>query len=256
MHAIHRTAYAAALSILVGSMAGCDTAQTTTPSSSAGTQSAHATPSASAASGSKAEATPLSQSQLAAVLLTSRDVPALQRDAPSDHFGVVTLRYVADTGGPECNVFLNAINTPETTYHSLGEVDRGYQLAGPQGEVPIDTQMTTYSSAANAQRIVTDIRSSAKDCSNLHYTLNGNSLAYHNVTSMPLPTVGDDSTAIQATFTANNSAPVPVAMDMIRVGTVAVGVWVYDDPNPYPLLLQAAHAVADKIRQTEDPPSH
>jgi hypothetical protein len=235
MHTIQRAARAAALSLLIGALTGCAGTPSRTPS----VPNAH-----------KAMATPVSQSQLAAVVLTSADVPALQRNAASDHFGPVTLKYVADVGGFECTVLLNAINA-STAYHALVEVDRGYQLKDSGNEIQIETQTTGYSSAAIAQRLVTDARNSAKGCGNLHYTLNGISLALRNVIGLPLPTVGDDSTAVQATLIIRNSTPMPVAVDTIRVGAAVLGVWVYGDSAPSALLQQTAEAAAARLRQAE-----
>jgi len=251
MHAIRRTAYATALSIGVGATAACGGAGTTGPAASA----VHARAASSAPASNSEHKTPamlVSESQLkAAASLPLAEDPSLQTDPSSDHTGVVTLKYVVDVGGPKCTVFLNAVNESGLAYHSLAEVDSGYVLAGSSSGIQIETILTSYSSVANAQRVVDDTRASAKSCAKLHYTLNGQSLAMADITGMPLAEMGDDSTAIRASFSANSNAPMPMAADIIRVGTVVLGVYVYNDTNPSAVLRQVASLASAKLQFQE-----
>ncbi|WP_034090933.1 hypothetical protein [Streptacidiphilus albus] len=105
---------------------------------------------------------------------------------------------MADTGGPECTLFLNAVNVSGTHYRALDEVDRGYTMLGCPDKLPfeLETMMTGFASAADAQRVVTDTRSSGKNCPNIRFTLDSPVReAYQDVPPFSLPTVGDDATA-------------------------------------------------------------
>lgn len=256
MHTFRRAAYAAAVSMAVTVTAACGAGAKTTPAGSA--VPAHPAPSAPASSsGHKAPAT-VSESQLETVA-SLRD-PSFQADASANHTGVVTLKYLADVGGPECTVFLNAVNESGLAYHSLAEVDRGYDyhalavdkgLLAANSGVQIELILTSYASVADAQQVVGDLRTSAKSCAKLHYTINGQSLAMSNMTSMPLAAMGDDSTAVRASFSSNGNTPTPMAVDMIREGTVVLGVYLYNDTSPSRLLQEEASTAADDLQFQE-----
>jgi hypothetical protein len=170
----------------------------------------------------------VSEAQLKAASLSGTDVPSLQTDPSQDHTGVETLAHVADAGGMQCNVFLNAINTSKLAYHP-----------------------TSYPSTANAQRVIDDTRASAKSCASLRYTLRGNSLALSNIVALSLPKLGDDSTGAQGSLSANGNPGSPVAVDMIRVGSVDLSVYAYGDPSPTALLQLVATTAAAKLGYEE-----
>lgn len=257
MHAIRRTAYAASLSIVIGATAGCaaspakaPTTAAASPSGPATTQSATAgsNPPGAPAPAMTLTAGPLSQGQLEGVLLST--VSGLKRDPSSDGIGLDDVKYAAKSGGPECGVFLDAINQSATAYHPAAEVDLGYQLSGLQG-AEVTTLMTSYSSPATAQRVLDDARTGAEHCPDVTYVLNGNSLAYHDVTIVTNSGADGASTGFQATFSANGNAPTPVTMETFQVGTVALNVSVYNDPDPAGLLQKASGAAIDQLREIE-----
>jgi hypothetical protein len=254
MHTIRRTAYASALALAVGTTAACGSAGTTTRTASAtSARSASATATAGAAAGHRVPAAAVSQTQLEAASLSGPEVPGLQADQSGDHDGVDTMKFVAETGAPECTVLLNAVNASGLAYHSLAEVDRSYGLTSPPDATgfQIGTTLTSYASVAGAQRIVGDARASVKGCPSLRYTLNGNALAMNQVTALSLPTTGDDSTAVRAVFVADSNAPMPMVEEVIRVGTVVLCVYVYNDADPSALLQRVATAATAKLRHEE-----
>lgn len=195
----------------------------------------------------------MSEDALKAVTLSAADVPTLQPSPYDDNVAVNRRKYLADTGGPECTLFLNAVNVSGTHYRELDEVDRGYTVSGGpgKGSIQADTMMTGFASAADAQQVVTDARSSAKNCPNVRFTLTLDWETYQDVTVLPLPTVGDDATATQLTYNMRNGTPMPMAVDTIQVGTVVLSVWVYDAPDSSAALQQVATAAAAKLQQEE-----
>ncbi|QMU76916.1 sensor domain-containing protein [Streptacidiphilus sp. PB12-B1b] len=189
---------------------------------------------------------------LQSVLLTAGSlIPGLQRAPASDHLGVDTLKYAASTGGPACTVFLNALNGTADAYHSLAEADRGYQVGGSSGGIQLETMLIGYASAAQAQRVLTDLRNRTPQCPKVDYTLNGNALALTGISNLPLQKAGDDSVGVQASSAWNGGEPLLMAVDTVREGSVVISIWVSNDPAPAPLLQLASTAAVVDLLQAE-----
>lgn len=96
-----------------------------------------------------------------------------------------------------CTFFVTTVEFPPTLKRQRDDAATKGQVAREQIE----------SSAASAQRVVDDTRTSSKSCTSLHYTLNQNSIAFVNVTGMSLLRMGDGSAAAQPSMIANGNTP-------------------------------------------------
>ncbi|MGW3208642.1 sensor domain-containing protein [Streptomyces sp. NPDC001135] len=200
----------------------------------------------------RAQAVVLSEKQLNVVAFSDADFPLLKRAPRNDHTGVLSISYKADAGGPECTTFLNAQLTSGSYYHGLHEVDKGYTLTTTDRTVQLVSAAISYSSAREAERVITDARTSIKHCSNLRYRLRDYSFSFEEIASLPIPLTGDDSTAFQESWRLNGGKAQPWATELIRVGTVVVSVNATSSPDPIKLLRQTGKRAATELRHEEE----
>ncbi|MFF4041206.1 sensor domain-containing protein [Streptomyces sp. NPDC001816] len=193
----------------------------------------------------------MSEKQLNVVAFSDTDFPLLKRAPRNDHTGVLSTKYKADAGGPECTTFLNAQFTSGSYYHGLHEVDKGYTLTTTGRTVQLESAAVSYSSAREAEQVINDARTSVRHCSNLRYRLHNYSFSFEEITSLPIPLTGDDSTAFQESWRLNGGKAEPWATELIRVGTVVVSVNAVSSPDPIELLRQTGKRAAAELRQEE-----
>jgi len=249
MNAVRRTVCAVAVSLALGVTAACGGSGAKVHS--VASQAARA-PKANAASlDPRVQAVVLSEKQLHVVAFSDTDFPLLRRAPRYDRTGVTSIRYKADTGGPECTTFLNAQFLSGSYYHGLHEVDRGYTLTTPDRPVQLESMVVSYPSAREAERVVDDTRTSVKHCSNLHYRLNNYSFSFKEVVNMQIPRTGDDSTAFQGSWSLQGRKAEPWATELIRVGTVVVSVNATSSPDPFRLLQLTGKQAAAELRHEE-----
>ena len=249
MNAVRRTVCAVAVSMALGVTAACGGAGAKVHSVAS---QAAGPPKAKVASvDPRVQSVVLSEKQLQVVALSDTDFPLLKRAPRYDRTGVTSIRYKADAGGSECTTFLNAQFLSGSYYHGLHEVDRGYTLTTTDRPVQLESTAVSYPSAREAERVIDDTRTSVKHCSNLHYRLKNHSVSFKEIVSMPIPRTGDDSTAFQGSWSLQGGKAEPWATELIRVGTVVVGVNATSSPDPFRLLQQTGKQAASELGHEE-----